>query len=293
MKALKLAVLPMALLATSAFAEEIVVVDEVAEVTTTTYDADSGMVKNTTTQLVDGTKTLFKTAMNPGAVSAEIGTLGYGANISWSLNDKTELQVGWSGGNIDVDTDVGGTDSIINWKKVLGGGFENYTGNLKMEADMSNPYLGVQMRPMSNWLTVGTGVIFANNDYSVKLENPGVAGKDDTFYKQYKIPANTTVAVNVEYENDIAPYLTVGFRPNLDKKWGMFGEVGAVYVGESQNRAKIILSPDASGKIPEELLTTSGGKQEVTKVEQEIQQKFDDKLSKWYPIAKVGLTYRF
>lgn len=288
MKALKLAVLPMALLATSAFAEEIVVVDEVAEVTTTTYDADSGMVKNTTTQLVDGTKTLFKTAMNPGAVSAEIGTLGYGANISWSLNDKTELQVGWSGGNIDVDTDVGGTDSIINWKKVLGGGFENYDGNLKMEADMSNPYLGVQMRPMSNWLTVGTGVIFANNDYSVKLAN-----KEQTQYKQYDIPADTTIAVNVEYENDIAPYLTVGFRPNLDKKWGMFGEVGAVYVGESQNRAKIILSPDASGKIPEELLTTSGGKQKVTKVEQEIQQKFDDKLSKWYPIAKVGLTYRF
>lgn len=288
MKALKLAVLPMALLATSAFAEEIVVVDEVAEVTTTTYDADSGMVKNTTTQLVDGTKTLFKTAMNPGAVSAEIGTLGYGANISWSLNDKTELQVGWSGGNIDVDTDVGGTDSIINWKKVLGGGFENYDGNLKMEADMSNPYLGVQMRPMSNWLTVGTGVIFANNDYSVELKNT-----KETTYKQYTIPKDTTIAVNVEYENDIAPYLTVGFRPNLDKKWGMFGEVGAVYVGESQNRAKIILSPDASGKIPEELLTTSGGKQEVTKVEQEIQQKFDDKLSKWYPIAKVGLTYRF
>lgn len=288
MKALKLAVLPMALLATSAFAEEIVVVDEVAEVTTTTYDADSGMVKNTTTQLVDGTKTLFKTAMNPGAVSAEIGTLGYGANISWSLNDKTELQVGWSGGNIDVDTDVGGTDSIINWKKVLGGGFENYDGNLKMEADMSNPYLGVQMRPMSNWLTVGTGVIFANNDYSVELKNT-----KETTYKQYTIPKDTTIAVNVEYENDIAPYLTVGFRPNLDKKWGMFGEVGAVYVGESQNRAKIILSPDASGKIPEELLTTSGGKQKVTKVEQEIQQKFDDKLSKWYPIAKVGLTYRF
>lgn len=282
MKALKLAVLPMALLATSAFAEEIVVVDEVAEVTTTTYDADSGMVKNTTTQLVDGTKTLFKTAMNPGAVSAEIGTLGYGANISWSLNDKTELQVGWSGGNIDVDTDVGGTDSIINWKKVLGGGFENYTGNLKMEADMSNPYLGVQMRPMSNWLTVGTGVIFANNDYSVKLENPADGAK----YKQYELPANTTIAVNVEYENDIAPYLTVGFRPNLDKKWGMFGEVGAVYVGDSQNRAKITLP---QGKM----IQINGVDQEVAKVEQEIQQKFDDKLSKWYPIAKVGLTYRF
>ena len=65
MKALKLAAIPAALIATSAFAQPVVVEQQViaepVAVSTTTYDAEAGMVKNTTTQVVEGTKTVFGT----------------------------------------------------------------------------------------------------------------------------------------------------------------------------------------------------------------------------------------
>ena len=65
MKALKLAAIPAALIATSAFATEPVVVDQQVvvqpvAVSTTTYNPDAGIVRNTTTQVVSGTKTFLK-----------------------------------------------------------------------------------------------------------------------------------------------------------------------------------------------------------------------------------------
>ena len=78
MKVLKLAAIPAALIATSAFAETVVVdqqvVAEPVAVSTTTYDPNSGVVKNTTTQLVTGTRTFFDTVTHPAAISAEVGT---------------------------------------------------------------------------------------------------------------------------------------------------------------------------------------------------------------------------
>ena len=67
MKALKLAAIPAALIATSAFAAEPVVVDqqvvvEPVAVSTTTYNPDAGIVRNTTTQVVSGTKKLYSQA---------------------------------------------------------------------------------------------------------------------------------------------------------------------------------------------------------------------------------------
>lgn len=62
--------------------------------------AMANIVTDTGATLVDGTRTLFKTATKPAAVSLEVGSLGYGANIAWAANDRVELQAGWAGGDI-------------------------------------------------------------------------------------------------------------------------------------------------------------------------------------------------
>ena len=62
--------------------------------------AMANVVTNTGATVVDGTRTIFSTLVKPAAVSAEVGTLGYGANIGWAVNDTVELQAGWAGGNI-------------------------------------------------------------------------------------------------------------------------------------------------------------------------------------------------
>ena len=89
MKLIKLTAISAAVLASTAAlaAEPVIVVDNndavvyEAKPVAVAYNADAGVIRNTTGAVVDGTKTFFQTAVNPAAISAEIGTLGYGANI--------------------------------------------------------------------------------------------------------------------------------------------------------------------------------------------------------------------
>lgn len=260
MKVLKLAAIPAALIATSAFAETIavdqqVVVQPVA-VSTTTYDPNLGVVKNTTTQLVTGTRTFFDTVTHPAAISAEVGTLGYGANIGWGLNDKTELVVGWAGG------DIGNLKDTIDIQD----------NTFDLETDYSNPYIGVNLRPAANWFTVGLGTIFQDNKTTLKSSNAqGVKiGNNDV------VGYSGNLEASVENKNTMAPYLTLGFRPNITNNFGVFGEIGAAYTGgQKVTEAKI------NGLNRADLAS-------------DLQKDIDDEdLADWMPIAKLGLTYRF
>lgn len=259
MKVLKLAAIPAALIATSAFAETVVVDQQVVAqpvaVSTTTYDPNSGVVKNTTTQLVSGTRTFFDTVTHPAAISAEVGTLGYGANLGWALNDKTELVVGWAGGDIgDLKDTIDIQDNTFD-----------------LETDYSNPYIGVNLRPASNWFTVGLGTIFQDNKVTLKANNA----------KDVKIGDNVkgysgNLEASVENKNTMAPYLTLGFRPNITNNFGLFGEVGAAYTGGQK-----VTEAKQDGKESKDLAS-------------DLQKDIDDEnLAKWYPIAKIGATYRF
>lgn len=259
MKVLKLAAIPAALIATSAFAETVVVdqqvVAEPVAVSTTTYDPNSGVVKNTTTQLVTGTRTFFDTVTHPAAISAEVGTLGYGANLGWALNDKTELVVGWAGG------DIGDLKDTIEIEDV----------EYDLETDSSNPYLGVNLRPAGNWFTVGLGTIFQDNKVTLKSNNAKDVKIGDSV-KGY----SGNLEASVENKNTMAPYLTLGFRPNITNNFGLFGEVGAAYTGgQKVTEAKI----DGANRAD---------------LASDLQKDIDDEnLAKWYPIAKIGATYRF
>ncbi|WP_348654696.1 hypothetical protein, partial [uncultured Psychrobacter sp.] len=216
MKLIKLTAVSAAILGSTAAmaADPIVVVDDNDTVAYPVaapayqYNQDAGIIRNTTGAVVGTTKTLFNTAINPAAVSAEIGTLGYGANIAWSMNETTELQAGWAGGDVsDIKDDFDVDDVEYEIK----------------DSDFSNPYLGVQMRPAANWFTVGAGIIVPDNDIDVEARGTG------NFFEINDISYNTsevgTLAGSVEHRNDLAPYLTVGFRPNISDRWGVFGEI--------------------------------------------------------------------
>lgn len=250
MKALKLSAIALALVSTSAM----------ANVVTDTANA----VGNTASSVVSGGKTLFKTFTNPAAISAEVGTLGYGANVAFSVNPSTELQAGWAGGEFETDFDSDGV---------------NYDANL----DYSNPYLGVQLRPASNWLTVGAGVIVPDNKIALKA-NPSASEKGATYNindKDYLVSEVGSLEGNLKYTNAVAPYVTVGFRPNSNNRWGVFGEVGGAYMGEP--KAKIKASNN-----------TAIAQQAAAEAQAEIDREVaDKKYLEWYPIVKVGATVRF
>ncbi len=286
MKLIKLTAISAAVLASSAAlaAEPVIVVDgneavvyEAEPVAVAyqaqpgyAYDADAGVVGNT----LGGTKGFFKQVVNPASVSAEVGTLGYGANIGWSLNEKTELQAGWAGGDV---------------ADLFGGDFDVNDINYDVDSDFSNPYLGVQLRPTGNWFTMGAGIIVPDNDIDV------TANAEGTFFKidgiQYNAAQTGTLSGTVEHRNKLAPYATIGFRPNITNNFGLFGELGAAYLGKTDATVRSS-NPDTDVNF----VNASGQTESIkgSEVAEKAQAQLEDKnWLEWMPIVKVGATYRF
>ncbi len=235
--------------------------------------AMANVVTNTGAAVVDGTRTIFSTLVKPAAVSAEVGTLGYGANIAWAANEKTSLVAGWTGGDV---TDLVGDD------------FTSRGVTYQVDTDLSNPYLGVQVRPAANWFTVSGGIIVPDNDVKVK------ALGDNGSYKIGGVVYDATqvgeLNGTLEHRNKLAPYMTVGFRPTINNNWGVFGEVGAAYMGDT--RANITAANNASvtGKDDNGNSVTNSTSTIANQAAAEIE---DKNWGRWAPIAKVGVTYRF
>lgn len=237
-------------------------------------------------QVGESTTNFFQTATHPAAVSAEIGTLGYGANIAWGVNESTELQAGWSGLDFDGDKKLNSDDSVLDYSKVLGDGYDNFEGTFKYDVSLSNPYLGVQLRPFKNSFTVGTGVIVPKNEIKAKVTSTD-GGKSQISIngESFNVTEGSTVEVQAENKNRLAPYATLGFRPNIGDRWGAFAEVGAAYMGNIKSKVNVQGSVTKSGQV----VPTENARQEL---ENRISDEMEASLE-WYPIAKVGLTYRF
>ncbi len=278
MKFVKLTAITAAVLAsTAALAADPVVYQEqnyAAATPAYQYDQNAGVIRNTTGAIFGTTKTLFNTAINPAAVSAEIGTLGYGANLAWSINDTTELQAGWAGGDVSDlkdDFDVDDLDYEID------------------DADFSNPYLGVQIRPAANWFTIGAGVIVPDNDMDIRAEADNGEYRIDN--KDYRADGENGVGTlegTLEHRNELAPYLTVGFRPNISDRWGIYGEIGAAYMGKTE--AKLVASNGANGVTLDGTPDALRAEEVAREAERELE---DEDWLEWFPIVKLGATYRF
>jgi hypothetical protein len=256
-----------------AYEAEPVAVAYQAEPASYAYNADAGVVSNTTGAVVGGTKGFFNKVVNPASVSAEVGTLGYGANIGWSMNEKTELQAGWAGGDV---------------ADLFGGDFDADDVNYDVDADFSNPYLGVQLRPTGNWFTVGAGIIVPDNDFDVTANSEGPNFRIDNV--DYNASETGTLQGTMEHRNKLAPYATVGFRPNITNNFGLFGEIGAAYMGKTD---ATVTSSNADADVTATTVngtTTVKGSDVAKAAEQELEDK--DWLE-WLPIVKVGATYRF
>ncbi|MGP5361223.1 hypothetical protein ACTXL1_10555 [Psychrobacter celer] len=293
MKLIKLTAISAAVLASTAAlaAEPVVVVDDNTAVAyeaepvavayeaepAYAYNADAGVVRNTTGAVAGGTKTFFQTAINPAAVSAEVGTLGYGANIAWGLNENTELQAGWAGGDV---------------ADLFGGDFDANDVNYDVDSDFSNPYLGVQLRPTGNWFTMGAGIIVPDNDIDVTANPEGGVYKING--AEYDADDVGSLQGTMEHRNKLAPYATIGFRPNITNNFGLFGEIGAAYMGKtdatvtaSNTSNNFVSIKDGAGN---NVVTTQTAEDVARLAENELEDK--DYLE-WMPIVKVGATYRF
>ena len=263
MKLIKLTAISAAVLASTAAlaAEPVIVVDNNDAVV---YEAEPVAVVQPANSYSD--RTFFQTVTHPAAVSAEVGTLGYGANIGQGLNETTELQAGWAGGDV---------------ADLFGGDFDANGVNYEVDSDFSNPYLGVQLRPAANWFTVGAGIIVPDNDIDVRA-NPEGSG-EDAYYsvngEEYLLSDVGALEGTIEHRNKLAPYATIGFRPNITNNFGLFGELGAAYMGKTDAKINRV----AGNNNPAAEIVADQAEKDLE----------DKNWLEWMPIVKVGATYRF
>nr|WP_317199340.1 hypothetical protein [uncultured Psychrobacter sp.] len=235
------------------------------------YSSDAGIIRNTTGAFVGTTKTIFNTLTNPASVSAEVGTLGYGANVGFSVNEKVELQAGWAGGDV---------------ADLFGGDFDANDVEYDVDSDFSNPYLGVQVRPAGNWFTMGGGIIVPDNDLDVTANSKNGEYKIDGV--SYDAGDVGTLKGSLDHRNKLAPYVTIGFRPNITNNFGVFGEIGAAYLGKTDATVR--------ASNPDNIVDINDSFQDVTAAdvarfaERELE---DEDYIEWLPIVKLGATYRF
>ncbi len=153
----------------------------------------------------------------PTGARAEVGTTGYGGAIQWTASPYVGLSLGYNGGN-------------ISWRDDLSVNGTKYD----VDMDNNNVYLNAEIHPWGtsdNRWAQGTyfaaGVAYLDNDYDLSQRSKdGNVKLNGTNYSY-----NGELRGQMNYKNNIAPYVGVGIAPKFGKNWGVFGEIGAYYTG--------------------------------------------------------------
>lgn len=215
-----------------------------------------------------------KNQLIPTGVRAEVGTTGYGGALLWTANPYVGLALGYNGGDISWSDDV----------KINGSEYD-----LDMENKLA--YLNAEIRPWgastNRWaqgVYMAAGVGYLDNDYGLD-RRVGTNASFKVDGARFNAGLNEDVKIDgkMSYENDIAPYVGLGFAPKINQNWGVFGEVGAYYTG----------NPKVSLVSSNPALIGDDGRTLGKAVNDEANKIANDDKYEWMPVAKLGVSYHF
>ena len=205
----------------------------------------------------------------PAGMRLEVGTTGYGGAFIWTPSPKVDVVLGYNGGDISWSDDVKVNGAKYDW-----------------DQDNNNVYLNAQIRPWSNWFYMAAGVAYTDNDYDLK----GKASGQDIITingDKYKADGGVgTVKGKMRYEDEIAPYVGLGFSPAINNRWGVFGEIGAYYTGNPA------VNLTATNLIPVDPATTEYQNAQDA-ADADARKIANDDKYEWMPVAKLGVSFRF
>ena len=203
----------------------------------------------------------------PASVRAEVGTTGYGGAISWSANPYVGVTLGYNGGDISWSDDLS-----INGTKY------------DLDLDNNLTYLNAEIRPWANWFYMAAGVAYTDNDYGLTRSIGGgnTLRIDNNDYQLAPGATEGRVDGKLSYKNSIAPYVGIGFSPAITNRWGIFGEVGAYYNGNPE------VNLTATGLAP-----VTGSPSVAEAIQNEERKIREDNKYEWFPVAKLGVSFRF
>ena len=209
----------------------------------------------------------------PTGARLEVGTTGYGGALLWTANPYVGLALGYNGGDISWSGDLklNGTTYDTKMKNKLG-------------------YLNAEIRPWgtssNRWvqgLYGAAGVGYVDTEYQLK-RNVGGSRNFTVGNTDFQSGADGfAMRGKASYDNDIAPYVGIGWAPKITKNIGVFGEVGAYYTGNPTAEIHAV-----SGTA----INTSGVNvnDAIAKEQRDLENK---SKYEWLPVGKVGVSYNW
>jgi hypothetical protein len=196
--------------------------------------------------------------VGPFTAGAKIGTLGIGIGGEYRLNESIGLGLGANYFKYDFDF----TADEIDYDAEL---------NLASATVLAHYY------PKKGRFRLTGGLAFNGNEIDAQSKGTSTFELGDTTYTAGQVG---TIDGKIDFRT-VAPYLGLGWGPNLEKRWGFTFDVGILFQGSPE------VELAASGPISNDPAFLADLAEEEQAIQDELE-KFQ-----YYPIIGLGVYYRF
>lgn len=194
------------------------------------------------------------------AVTAKIGTLGFGIEATTPLTDQVNLRGGfnhWSKDDDDVKDDI----------------------NYQINADLTTFGLMADWHPFNNGFRASAGLYINNSDLSMDADSSASYTIGDTVYTAAEVGK---LRGSIDF-NTIAPYLGIGWGNALSSQGDLRfnADLGVLFQGN------LDVELSATGTLASDPTFAS----DIAKEEEALQDDADD-FELW-PVISIGVSYSF
>ncbi|PLX51172.1 MAG: hypothetical protein C0613_00780 [Desulfobulbaceae bacterium] len=197
------------------------------------------------------------------AVGAHVSTLGAGVEVTTPIvpsHLNVRGGVHWAEYGIDAESD--GVD---------------YDADLELFSGL----IAADWHPFQGRFRITGGVLLNDNKVTGRGEpNPGATYTiNDTVYAATNVGR---LDAEISY-NTAAPYLGIGWGNPVgrDSNWTMFADIGVAFLG----------SPDVDLEVSGPLATNAAFRADLEQEKKDLEDDLDSYT--YYPVIKVGVTYKF
>ncbi|MGB5081217.1 MAG: hypothetical protein WBO23_10795 [Burkholderiales bacterium] len=194
-------------------------------------------------------------------INPRVGTLGYGIELSAGMGDKLSVGLGFNNASRTTQDNTGGVDYEFDFR-------------------LRSAELLLNYHPMGGAFRLRAGALFNQNEF-LMTGKPDASGNFEFNGTTYPAAAVGSLNGKLSFKKS-APYLGLGWGNRPNGSWGVTFDLGAVY----QGKPKLALEA-TPGTVP----FPPGF---AADLEAERQQAEEDLSSfRWYPVAQLGLYFRF
>jgi hypothetical protein len=203
------------------------------------------------------------------ALTAKIGTLGLGADLTYGMNDKLNARFSINGGSISAD---GEEDGI------------NYQGNL----DLLSAGGLVDYHPFTSNFRLSAGLFANKNELNLDASGSNNAIIGATSYDLSNANLNTLVSFN-----HVAPYLGIGWGNAVKEgsQWRFSLDAGVLFQGSPEAKFTASGTVDGGAGIGVINVDSDLFQDDLDQEEQNLNDELKD--FKALPVISLGTSYRF